>query len=67
MWILGIASGIILLALFLLPSEKDKLDFLQKRIDETQEQQKLLNEKEKELVEKAFQKEWEKLDKETDK
>ena len=43
------------------------LENIEKRLDEAEQQQKVLTEKEKELVQDAQNKEWEEVDKETDK
>jgi len=43
------------------------LDNIEKRLDEAEEKQQVLTEKEKELVQDAQNKEWEEVDKETDK
>jgi len=43
------------------------LDSIEKRLDEAEEKQQVLTEKEKELVQDAQNKEWEEVDKETDK
>tara|TARA_B100002019_G_scaffold87993_1_gene76224 strand:+ start:176 stop:406 length:231 start_codon:yes stop_codon:yes gene_type:complete len=43
------------------------LDNIEKRLDEAEQKQQVLTEKEKELVQDAQNKEWEEVDKETDK
>ena len=43
------------------------LENIEKRLDEAEQQQQVLTEKEKELVQDAQNKEWEEVDKETDK
>ena len=43
------------------------LENIEKRLDEAEQKQQVLTEKEKELVQDAQNKEWEEVDKETDK
>jgi len=47
--------------------EPNALDNIEKRLDEAEQKQQVLTEKEKELVQDAQNKEWEEVDKETDK
>ena len=47
--------------------ESNALDNIEKRLDEAEQKQQVLTEKEKELVQDAQNKEWEEVDKETDK
>ena len=47
--------------------EPNALDNIEKRLDEAEQKQQVLTEKEKELVQYAQNKEWEEVDKETDK
>ena len=67
LWIFSITFGLLLLALLLFPDKEDKLEFLEDKIERVQDEQKALTQKEKELQELATQKEWEEVDKNTDK
>tara|TARA_E500000318_G_C3468567_1_gene175555 strand:+ start:109 stop:336 length:228 start_codon:yes stop_codon:yes gene_type:complete len=67
LWIFSITLGLLTVALLLLPEKKDQLEYLQNEIEKVQEQQKVLTEKEKQLKELSTQKEWEEVDKETNK
>ena len=66
--IILIGGFIILLSMGLNSLQKpNALDNIEKRLDEAEEKQQVLTEKEKELVQDAQNKEWEEVDKETDK
>ena len=66
--ILLIGGFIILLSIGLNSLQKpNALDNIEKRLDEAEQKQQVLTEKEKELVQDAQNKEWEEVDKETDK
>ena len=66
--ILLIGSFILLLSFVLNSLQKpNALENIEKRLDEAEQQQQVLTEKEKELVQDAQNKEWEEVDKETDK
>ena len=67
LWIFSITAALLLVALLLLPEKKDQLEYLQNEIKKVQEQQKVLTEKEKQLKELSTQKEWEEVDKDTNK
>ena len=67
LWIFSITAALLLVALLLLPEKKDQLEYLQNEIEKVQEQQKVLTEKEKQLKELSTQKEWEEVDKDTNK
>ena len=66
-WIVIIASIIIMVGIIMFPNKEDKLEYILKEVEKVQEEQKVLTEKEKELVEKAFEKEWEEVDNTKDK
>jgi len=61
--------GVVLLcvALAVFPTKEDQLEFLEDKIERVQDEQKALTQKEKELQELATQKEWEEVDKNTNK
>jgi len=66
--IILIGSFILLLSFVLNSLQKpNALENIEKRLDEAEQQQQVLTEKEKELVQDAQNKEWEEVDKETDK
>jgi len=66
--IILIGGFIVLLSMGLNALQKpNALDNIEKRLDEAEQKQQVLTEKEKELVQDAQNKEWEEVDKETDK
>ena len=67
LWIFSITAALLLVALLLLPEKKDQLEYLQNEIEKVQEEQKALTDKEKKLKELATEKEWEEVDKDTNK
>ena len=67
LWIFSITAALLTVALLLLPEKKDQLEYLQNEIEKVHEEQKALTDKEKELQELATQKEWEEVDKDTNK
>ena len=67
LWIFSITAALRLVALLLLPEKKDQLEYLQNEIEKVQEEQKALTDKEKQLKELATEKEWEEVDKDTNK
>ena len=66
-WILSILTAIVLVSLLLFPNKQNRLEFIEQRMDEVQEQRKVLTEKEKELEKLATEKDWEEVDKDTNK
>ena len=67
LWIFSVTAGLLTAALLLLPEKKNRLEFIEEEIKKVQNQQKILTEKEKELEKLAIEKEWEEVDKETNK
>ena len=67
LWIFSITAALLLVALLLLPEKKDQIEYLQNEIEKVQEEQKALTDKEKQLKELATEKEWEEVDKDTNK
>ena len=67
LWIFSITAGLLTAALLLLPEKKNRLEFIEEEIQKVQEHQKILTEKEKQLEKMATEKDWEEVDKETDK
>ena len=66
-WILSVLTAIILAAVLLFPNEKNRLEFIEEEIEKVQTKQKILTEKEKELEKLATEKDWEEVDKNTNK
>ena len=66
-WILSVLTAIILAAVLLFPNEKNRLEFIEEEIKKVQTKQKILTEKEKELEKLATEKDWEEVDKNTNK
>jgi hypothetical protein len=54
-------------ALLTFPSKKNRLEFIEEEIEKVQTQQKILTDKEKELEKLATEKDWEEVDKDTNK
>jgi len=67
LWIFSITAALLLVALLLLPEKKNRLEFIEEEIKKVQTQQKILTEKEKELEKLATEKDWEEVDKDTNK
>ena len=66
-WIISVLAAIILVALLLFPNKQNRLEFIEERMNDVQEQRKVLTEKEKELEKLATEKDWEEVDKDTNK
>jgi short subunit fatty acids transporter len=58
---------LVVVMLMIAPKKQNQLEFIEKRIDDIQAQREILTEKEKELERLATEKEWEEVDKGTDK
>ena len=67
LWIFSITAGILTATLLLVPEKKNRLEFIEEEIQKVQTQQKILTEKEKELEKLATEKDWEEVDKDTNK
>ena len=67
LWIFSITAAILLVALLLFPEKKNRLEYIEERMDSLERQKSVLTEKEKELEKLATEKEWEEIDKETNK
>ena len=66
-WIISVLAAIILVSLLLFPNEKNRLEYIEDRMEEVQEKRKILTDKEKELEKIATEKEWEEVDKDSNK
>ena len=64
LWIFSVTAALLTVAILLFPDKKNRLEFIEQRMDDVQEQRKVLTEKEKELEKLATEKEWEEIDKE---
>ena len=67
LWIFSITAGLLTAALLLLHEKKNRLEFIEEEIKKVQKHQKILTQKEKELEKLANEKDWEELDKDTNK
>ena len=63
----SILLAILLVALLTFPSKKNRLEFIEEEIEKVQAHQKILTDKEKELEKLATEKDWEEVDKDTNK
>ena len=66
-WIVGLCAGIIIVSVFTFPEKKNQLEFIEKRIEDVQNQKEILTDKEKELEQLATEKEWEEVDNDNNK
>ena len=66
-WLVTVAGAVFVVAWFTFPDKKNRLEFIEERMNEVEEQRKVLTEKEKELERLATEKEWEEVDKNSDK
>jgi len=58
---------VVLLLVALWPNEKNRLEHIEDRMKEVQEKRKILTDKEKELEKLANEKDWEEVDKDSNK
>jgi len=61
-WILGLGAFILTIAIITAPDRLNRLDYIEKRMNDIQEQRKVLTEKEKKLEKLATEKDWEEVD-----
>ena len=66
-YILILGFILIMVGAVLYPTKQNQLEFIEQRIDDIQNQREVLTEKERELERIATEKEWEEVDKETNK
>ena len=64
LWIFSITAAILLVALLLFPEKKNRLEYIEERLDNIERQKSVLTEKEKELERIATEKEWQEVDEE---
>ena len=67
LWIFSITAAILLLALLTFPVKENPLDRVEERLNEASEKESVLTENEKKLKQESQNKEWEEVDKSTDK
>ena len=61
-WILGLGAFILTIAIITSPDKINRLEFIEGKIKDIQEQRIVLTEKEKQLEKLATEKEWEEVD-----
>jgi hypothetical protein len=66
-WLVTVAGAVFVIAWFTFPDKKNRLEFIEDRMNDVQKQRKILTQKEKELEKLATEKEWEEVDKQTNK
>ena len=66
-YILILGFILIMVGAVLYPTKQNQLEFIEQRIDDIQNQREVLTEKERELEKIATEKEWEEVDKNTNK
>ena len=66
-WILGLGAFILTIAIITSPDRLNRLDYIEKRMNDIQEQRKVLTEKEKKLEKLATEKDWEEVDNDNNK
>ena len=67
LWIFSITAGLLTAAILLFPDKKNRLEFIEEEIRKVQGGQKVLTQTEKELEKLATEKDWEEVDKDTNK
>ena len=66
-WLLTVAGAVFVVAWFTFPDKKNRLEFIDEKIKRVQEHKEILTEKEKELEKLATEKDWEQVDKDSNK
>ena len=66
-WLVTVAGAVFVVAWFTFPDKKNRLEFIEKRMNDVQLQRKILTDKEKELEKLSTEKDWEEVDKDTNK
>tara|TARA_Y100001937_G_scaffold114674_1_gene164672 strand:- start:276 stop:509 length:234 start_codon:yes stop_codon:yes gene_type:complete len=66
-WIIIIGLFLVMAGVLLYPDKKNRLEFIDEEINKVQMKQKILTEREKELEKLATEKDWEEVDKDTNK
>ena len=66
-WIIVIGLLLIVAGVYLYPTDKNKLDYIEEKLEQVQKEKEVLTQKEQELKNLATEKEWEEVDKDTNK
>jgi len=66
-WLFGLLTFIATIAIITAPDKLNRLDYIEKRMDDIQEQREILTEKEKILEKLATEKDWEEVDNDNNK
>jgi len=66
-WIIVIGLIIIVAGAYFYPSDKNKLDYIEDKLEQVQKEKEILTQKEQELKNLATEKEWEEVDKDSNK
>ena len=66
-WLFGLLTFIATIAIITAPDKLNILDYIEKRMDDIQEQREILTEKEKILEKLATEKDWEEVDNDNNK
>jgi hypothetical protein len=67
LWIFLIVLILAVISISLFPDKKNRLEFIEEEIKKVETKQKILTEKEKELEKLATEKDWEQVDKDSNK
>jgi len=62
-WIIVLGLFLTLAVAYVWPDKKNRLEFIEDRMEDVQKQRKVLTEKERELEKLATEKDWEEVDK----
>ena len=66
-WLVTVAGAVFVVAWFTFPDKKNRLEFIDEKIKRVQEHKEILTEKERELEKLTTEKDWEEVDKDTNK
>ena len=66
-WILGLGAFIATIAIITAPDKLNRLEFIEKKIEDIQKQRVVLTEKEKQLEKLATEKDWAEVDNDNNK
>ena len=66
-WLFGLLAFITTIAIITAPDKKDKLKFIEKRMDDIKQQREVLTEKEKQLEKLATELAWKEVDNDNNK
>ena len=66
-WLLGLLAFITIVAIITRPTEINRLEFIEKRLDNIALQKEILTDREKQLEQLATEKDWEEVDNDNNK